>query len=188
MPRLGEILQALYGAYRLARFDANGMRFFDDSISGFWKSFFAAVIIAPLFFFLLSMRFQHEAAELSAFRYFSVEVIAYVIRWVAFPLIMISIAKVLDRDEKYLGFIVAYNWASVLQSGVFLTAAILALSGAIPAAAGGILSLLILAAIIIYAWFVTKTALDLPGGTAAAIVGFEFFLGIAIDLMAESLL
>jgi hypothetical protein len=188
MPNLGETLKALYGAYRLARFDAGGIQFFDDSISGFWKSFFAAVIIAPLFLFLLLMRFQVDTAELSAFRYFSVEAIAYVIRWVAFPLIMVSVVKVLDRDDKYLVFIVAYNWASVLQSALFLTAAILSIGGLIPPSAGGFLSVVILAAVLIYAGFVTRTALDLPGGTAAAIVAFEFFLGVVIDMTAESLI
>lgn len=188
MPSLGEILKALYGAYRLARFDAGGMQFFDASIPGFWKSFFAAVIVAPLFFLLLIMRFSVETGELSAFRYFSVEAIAYVIRWVAFPLLMVSIAKMLDRDEKYLGFIVAYNWASVIQSTLFLSAAILTLGGAVPPTAGGFLSLVILSAVLFYAWFVTRTALDVPGGTAAALVGFEFLLGVIIDMMAQSLI
>jgi len=49
VPSAREMMYALYGAYRLARFDAGGMRYFDASIDGFWRSFFAAVLIAPFY-------------------------------------------------------------------------------------------------------------------------------------------
>jgi len=38
---------ALYGLWRLARGDASGLDFFNATLEGFWRSFAAAVIIAP---------------------------------------------------------------------------------------------------------------------------------------------
>ena len=49
MPSLAEVARAIYGAWRLMLFDADGMTFFDLSTGGFWRSFFAAVVVAPLY-------------------------------------------------------------------------------------------------------------------------------------------
>ena len=42
-----EIAYGIYGAWRLARLDVTGMEVFDRTVAGFWKSFFAAVLVAP---------------------------------------------------------------------------------------------------------------------------------------------
>ncbi|MCZ6467897.1 MAG: hypothetical protein O6829_11555, partial [Alphaproteobacteria bacterium] len=115
-----EAATSLYGAYRLARFDARGMTYFETSLAGFWRSFYAAVIVAPVFAVLLAMRYAAGGEATDEVRFASVEAIAYVIAWVAFPLVMVSLARLLDREERYLGYIVAYNWASVLQNGLYL--------------------------------------------------------------------
>ena len=49
MPDREEVLGALYGAYRLARIDPAGMTYFNLSFEGFWRSFFAAVLVAPAY-------------------------------------------------------------------------------------------------------------------------------------------
>ena len=51
MISLREVITALYGAYRLARFDPGGLGFYEVTVQGFWRSFFAAVNPAadPLF-------------------------------------------------------------------------------------------------------------------------------------------
>lgn len=188
MPTLGETIRALYGAYRLARFDAGGMQYFDASLDGFWKSFFAAVIIAPLYFLLLMLRFQAGGSDAALPRFFSAEAIAYVIAWVLFPLLMLSIAKVLDREKNYLGYIIAYNWANVLQNGIYLPVAILAQTGVIPPDAGSALGLMLLLAILVYSWFIARTALDIPGPAAAALVALDLILGILVNGFAESMI
>ena len=49
MPDRAEVLRSLYGAYRLAFLDQSGMAHFNLSVDGFWRSFFAAVLVAPGF-------------------------------------------------------------------------------------------------------------------------------------------
>ena len=56
---------SLYGAYRLARADKSGLNYFDASIDGFWRSFFAAVVIAPLFALFLIVRYSFGEFEAS---------------------------------------------------------------------------------------------------------------------------
>ena len=58
IPSVTEIAYALYGAWRLARLDSGGMGYFDRSIAGFWKSFFAALLVAPGHILLLVIEFD----------------------------------------------------------------------------------------------------------------------------------
>src|SRR6266851_4542519 len=51
-----EVQTAVGGALRLAVGDRRGLRFFDASIEGFWRSFRAGLICYPLYLFLVSFR------------------------------------------------------------------------------------------------------------------------------------
>lgn len=183
-----EVVAALYGAYRLARFDPSGLDFFDATIAGFWRSFFAAVLVAPVYLVLLLIRYGQLVDPITPFRFFAIEVIAYVIAWVAFPVIMVSLARTLGRDAFFIRYIVAYNWGAVLQNGLYLPIAILATGGLLSEPSANALGLLALSMIIIYAWFITRTALEIAGGIAAGIVGLDFLLSILINGYAEGML
>ncbi|NQV84331.1 MAG: hypothetical protein HQ494_10980 [Rhodospirillales bacterium] len=187
MPSARDILAALYGAYRLARFDVSGHNYFDTSTTGFWRSFFAAVLIAPFYFLILHFRYA-EFADTSFFRFVALETIAYIIAWVAFPLFMSSLVREIDRTENYVPFIVAYNWSSVWQNALFLPIELFAITGVLPSAAASLLGLFALAAIIAYVWFVTRTALGVSGPMAAAIVGIDFLISILIHTVSVKVL
>ena len=188
MPTAGETLRALYGAYRLARLDAGGMAYFDASIGGFWRSFFAAVVVAPFYALLIEMRYRTGVVEAAAARFAAVEIIAYVIAWVAFPLAMVSVARVLEREERYLGYIVAYNWAAVLQNALYLPIAMIGVAGGVGAGSANAAGLVALFLILGYSWFVARTALAVAAGTAAAVVALDLVLGVVINSVAESML
>ncbi len=183
-----EAATALYGAYRLARFDARGMTYFETSLDGFWRSFYAAVIVAPFYAVLLLMRHAVDTTGVGAVRFASVEAIAYVIAWVAFPLVMVSLARVLDREERYLGYIVAYNWAAVLQNALYMPVVMLGLTGTVPVNAANALTLIVLSVVLVYTWFITWTALNVSAGTAAALVALDFVLSVFINAVASSML
>ncbi|MAF94888.1 MAG: hypothetical protein CMM60_03945 [Rhodospirillaceae bacterium] len=186
MISLGEVLTALYGAYRLARLDAGGLGFFDITDQGFWRSFFAAVVVAPLYVILLLIRYSNFPEPIPLFRFIALEAIAYVIAWVAFPLLMASLARMLERDEFYIRYIVAYNWAAVLQNFLYIPIAILAAVGVLSITLSNTLGLLALALIVVYTWFITRTALEVAAGTAAGIVGLDFLLNVFINVFTEA--
>lgn len=186
MISLNEVFTALYGATRLARLDAGGLRFFDITDQGFWRSFFAAVVVAPLYGVLLLIRYLNFLEPIPLFRFIALEAIAYVIAWVAFPLLMASLARMLERDEFYIRYIVAYNWAAVLQNLLYIPIAILAAAGVLSIAVSNTLGLMALALIVVYAWFITRTALEVAAGMAAGIVGLDFMLNVLINTIAEA--
>ncbi len=178
---------SLYGAYRLARADKSGLNYFDASIDGFWRSFFAAVVIAPLFALFLIIRYSFGEFEASPFRYLMVESISYVIAWVAFPLLMFYIAQAIEREEQYIRYIVAYNWASVWQNFVYIPLAVMAELGLMPSG-GGIVGLALLGLLMLYTWFITKTALNITTLLATVLVGIDLIFSIFINSVSQGML
>lgn len=185
MIRAAEIVASLYGAYRLARFDAGGHRAFNATVEGFWNSFWAAALVAPAYAILLAMRFDAGMGETHPLRFVLIEGVTYAMAWLAFPVAMIGVARWLDRWDLFVPYIVAYNWAAAIQNVIYMPLAMLTVSGVLPADAGNVLGLIALVYILIYGWFVAKTALAVPGTTAAAVVALDFVLGLIINGLAE---
>ncbi len=183
-----DMTNAIYGAYRLARADANGMSYFDKSVGGFWRSFFAAVLVAPLFLLLLIIRFAVDEIDVGAFRFYTIEGVAYVIGWTLFPLVIYYLIQSLEKGSEFIGFIVAYNWASVLQNGFYLPFAILFQLGMITGDVAAFLNLILLGLVLAYTWFIARTALDINGFAAGGIIILDVGLWITLNIITESML
>ena len=177
IPSRAEIARSLTGAWRLLLLDPGAMRLFDISIGGFRRSFFAALLVAPLYVLRGLLDPVVIEAEAAGVGHGLGQVLAYVLAWAAFPVAMIFIARLLDLRGAYLGFIVALNWARVLEAVLLVM-----VSGA-AAAAGApsdFLTLTAIGAVLAYQWVVTRTALATTGPIAAALV--------IIDTLLESLI
>ena len=87
IPDRVEVLHSLYGAWRLAMLDVSGMRHFNLSVEGFWRSFFAAVIVAPGYALLVVQRTLDRPEGYALGSTVVVESIAYVVAWAAFPIV-----------------------------------------------------------------------------------------------------
>ena len=186
VPSLREVVSSLYGAWRLARFDPQGMRFFDTTLGGFWRSFFAAVIVAPAYVVVV-LSVADEGRHADPLRFGLAESIGYVLSWVVFPLVMEWLSRRLGRRARYLSYITAYNWAAVIEHLLLLPVLMITSHSVLPDALGHILWLLTLAFVLAYAWFVTRTALAVTVATAAAIVGLDIALSYAISSVTVSL-
>ena len=179
---------ALYGAYRLARADQNGMAYFDSSLDGFWLSFFAAALVAPIFFLLMMIRFENGGVDATAFRFVSIEAIAYTIGWFLFPLIVYYLVQALERERRFFGFIVAYNWASVIQNSVYLPFAIFFELGIFEGHSAELINLFLLCLVLAYTWFIAKTALDVNGFVASGIVVLDVGVWIMLNMVTDTML
>lgn len=187
MVRLDEITRGLYGAWRLARLDPGGLAWFDDTVDGFWRSFFAAVLTAPGFALLVGLRLAPHQLAAGPARLVLIESIAYVIGWVAFPLVMFYVAKLIDRDARYIRFIVAANWAAVLQMALFVIVTGLA-HGFLAEGGVAILGAVATGAILFYQWFIARTALAVSGLVAAGIVLMDLVIGVFVNNVATVML
>ncbi|MBI4184619.1 MAG: hypothetical protein HY521_11550 [Proteobacteria bacterium] len=183
-----EAASAIFGAWRLACRDAGGMAFFDASIEGFWKSFYAALFVAPGYLFLKLLALSGAGPDFPLARFLALQSIAYVTGWVAFPLAMNYVADALQRRGRYLAFIVAFNWSNVLQMALLVLIAVMTAAGVLPGGLGMFATLIATFAIIYYEWFIARTALDLNGGQAGIVVAVDILLGILINAIAAGML
>lgn len=186
MPDREEVLSALYGAYRLAWFDASGMTHFNLTVDGFWRSFFAAVLVAPAYAILVGMELSAEAEDFNLALVFLTEGIGYILAWCAFPLIAIVLTRLLGLDRNYVALIVAVNWSAVLQTAAFL--AVLLLGLIVPEGLATLLVTLTTLAILIYQWFVIRTALETTGGIALMLLLVDLVITSMINAGADRML
>ncbi len=187
IPSLREIIAGLYGALRLLRGDPDGLALFDDSDQGFWRSFFAAVLVAPGY--IAFAHFDPRPMSAGTVRIVMVEAIAFVIVWAAFPLAMYHFTRAIGRAERYRLHIVAYNWSQVIQT-VIASPLLLGArhSGVVPEATADLLSLVVLLALGLYEWFIARSALKLPGFGALAVVMLSFLIVLVMSDVSYMLL
>jgi hypothetical protein len=184
MLSLAEIGSALYGAWRLAHLDPDGMRYFDRSIAGFWRSFRVAVLVAPLWIIILAVDLPQMHVEGDWLRIVTAETIGYVIAWVAYPLAAFFLTRFVDRQQDYLGFIVALNWASVVQLAVQTPAHVIASTALLPAGMCDVLLWGADLAAIVYEWFITRTVLSLSGFGAIGFVVIDLLISSVVNRLA----
>ena len=188
MAPLSEIIRSLYGALHLARGDTGGMAFFNATEQGFWRSFTAAILIAPLFALLLTIRYHVNEAGVSLLRFTAIETIAYVVSWVAFPLLLFHLTDILGTGHRFIRYIVAYNWASVLQNLLYLPFALLVEAHLVQGAGSTFFGIILLGLVLLYTWFVTRTALEVTNLLAAGLVMIDHVLSIFINTITQGML
>ena len=180
MITVNEMGSAVFGAYRLACRDPGGMAFFNNSREGAIKSFYAAALLVPFYIAFITMRWWDEMDVLSPVYIFTIEFLRLVIVWTAFPVLMISISKWIDREERYFAYLVAANWATVLTMLLRFPVVLTLRFELLPESIVKLLSFAVITLVLVYFWYVKKTALDIAGGMAAGLTAAEFFLGALI--------
>lgn len=185
MPDREEISSALFGAYRLAWFDPAGMAHFNLTFDGFWRSFFAAVLVAPAYAILVGLRVAAQSEALDLGVLVLTESIGYVLAWGAFPLVAIVLTRLLGLDRNYVALIVALNWTAVPQTALFLVAVLL--GPLLPDVLATLLITLTTGAILVYQWFVIRTALQTTGGIALMLLLIDLVITSMINMGADRL-
>ena len=188
MPNRSEIVAALYGSYLLARLDPRGMDYFNRSTEGFWRSFAAALLVAPPFFAIIVLRNGEVYGEVEPAWFFTVELLRYAIGWVIFPVIMVLVVRFLGLSQVYVSFIVAYNWCQVPIVFVFLPIAVISALGILPAGLAALINLGFFILVYVYLWFIARTALDVEWYVALAVVGLELITTLFIEYGIGNLL
>lgn len=175
----------IFGAWVLAKRDPGGVAYFDDSPRGFWHSFSAALILLPAVL-ALGVLDGTIGGEAGIFRPLSVEMIAYVIQWTAFPVIMAQVSEAMGRGHRYIRYIVANNWASVIQMAVFLPVAVLAMVA--PGGGVVVVGMMVTILLLIYQAYVAHVALEVPALPAAALVLLNVVLSGLIGSVAARMI
>ena len=188
IPPAAEIASSLYGAWRLARLDKTALQFFNRSVEGFWRSFFAAVIVLPAHAALMFGQVADSEMTAGPLEFAAVQGLIYVLGWTVFPLVMFHLAEVMQRSGEYIGYVVASNWASVLEAAFYLAVSGVAASGLVPEAVGNFLKLGAFFAILAFEGFIAATALRIGAMAAGGIVLLSLFIAYVIEAVGLSMI
>lgn len=188
MPTTVEVATGIYGAWRLIWLDRGALSYFDATVAGFWKSFFAAALVAPLYMLVVALDLTARGTDAGALRILIVHLCAYSISWTAFPLIMHYLTEAMDRRDRFILCIVALNWAEVIQAAVQLPLILLIAVEALPTAFMELLRVAVYMLILAYQWFVTRTTLDIGGFGAAGLVLLDVVIGLMVLGIASGML
>ena len=181
-----EARRSIAAVVTLARFDPAGMADLNVSIEGFWRSFGAALLLAPFAALLNALMPPQTSA--GAFAIGFVTVVEYVLSWAVFPIAMIFVARFLGLGDRYVAFIVAYNWSTVVQVGLILMITVIGASGIVPVPVAAMLYLAAVAYIFAYLAFVARTALETTWWTAVGLVVLDAVLELFLLAGASAVL
>lgn len=184
----GEVRWAVIGCLRLARGDRAGLDYFDRSLDGFWRSFLSAFLCYPLFLLLLTMRVSlADWRAAGGVPIVLVETIGYVISWVAFPLVMLSVLRGIGRAHRFFDFMVPYNWCQLPQSVLFALVGLVSETGVLSDPLSQTIEVAAAIAVLVYEWYIARVALEASAGSAILVVLVDLALGIVVSRAAEGL-
>jgi hypothetical protein len=176
----------LQGIRRLSQFDQIGFLFFDASRKGFWRSFGAALVCLPVWALL---EYVHVARMDDGLGHFiAMQSIAYVVGWLAYPLVALLVTDMFGAWSNYYRYMVAYNWFQPVMQLMWLPVELFEfLPGGDTSPVPGLLALVIMAVQGVYGWFLARFGLCVSASTALALTVLDVALGLLIDRIATQL-
>jgi hypothetical protein len=188
-----EIKRSLTGAWRLFLGRPDALRFFDTSVDGFWRSFRAIILVAPLYGLVaLADRSDlltdaNPGDDYSNAQFWAAKALTLALDWVTLPILLGLIADFIGIRRGYPALIVARNWATVLMIVPFAVIALLDLSGIGDANTLVLPSLVALIATFRMSYEIARKTLGVGADIAIAFVALDFLVSLAIVLICNRL-
>jgi hypothetical protein len=177
-PSLTEIANGLAGTFLLARMDRGGLHFLDGSPDGFWKSFFAAVLLAPFFALMLWAGRYADMAEADLFAVFLIEGVAYVGAWFFWPVIVSELCRAMALPFDVRKYIVACNWSEVWIMLLRLPVVTLGVWGVLGDGLYATISLIVLLLVLGYRFVLARDVLPAQTPVAVGFAILDFMAGM----------
>ena len=182
-----EIQRSLTGAWRIFLGHPDAMRFFDTSTDGFWRSFQAIVLVAPIYavtaladWRAMASNFLPDEGGVGAEAFVAVKMVTLALDWVALPVLLAALAGFLGIRRAYTAFIVARNWSTVLVILPFAAIALLDIAGLMNESLILFPSLAALGFALRFGYMVARTALGVGIEVAIGVVALDFLVSLAI--------
>lgn len=173
-----EIAHGVSGAWRLMWGDGGGLYMLDRTQEGFWRSFRVALLIAPLQVFCTMIIYERTETVASGTLIILVEALRYIIDWTAFPVVLLEIARRVGWSARYMGAVVAMNWANVPV--MILWTMTVAIGEVAPNWLGQALSLGLTGFSVFWLFRILRQALSIGVGQAIALALLNLWIGITL--------
>jgi hypothetical protein len=181
-----EIARGVGGSLRLMQGDLSGLALLDRSREGFWRSFRPAVLLAPVYALYLWMIYDGATTTSSDLRVAVAQVLRYIIDWTLFPVVLLELSRLMGRAPRYIGSVVALNWANV--PFLIIAVGLSALARLVAPVLVGAVELSILVATLVLVTRILRYALDVPWVPAAALAALNLWLGLMLGLIVNGMI
>jgi hypothetical protein len=180
-----EASRSVSGAWGLLRRDPAAPTAFNATLDGFWRSFFAAVLLLPLQLAYLAIIGPPAGAEQApdGTRWI-VYFLIYVIGWAAWPLIAFYLTRIMDCGDRLLGYVVAYNWSQLL-TGPFIIGLDVLGRIVLPQEVALVLNLAGFGGVLFYEYIIARQMLGVVAGKAIVLVLTALLLGLVLRDTAD---
>ena len=188
-----EIQRALTGAWRLFIGKPDALRYFDTSADGFWRSFRAIILVAPLYALTAladrrdMLTDTNPGDDFTSAQFWAAKALTLALDWVTLPILLGLIADFIGIKRGYPALIVARNWATVLMLIPFAGIALLDLAGIGTPNSLVLPSLLALIATFRMSYAIARRTLEVGAEIAIAFVVLDFLVSLAIVLICNRL-
>lgn len=178
-----EVNRSFKGAIDLLNSRTEGLKAFNMSERGFWRSFTAIWLTMPAYIVALAFerarlgQLQPGSGLLDNVWVDLVVAFNHVASFVALPVAMIWIARRFRLTDRYVPFVIVTNWINVIGLLVMSLPAMLLLLGLATPALASLFSLAFAIILVRVQWFATKLTLGVESLPAFGIV----LLGIVLN-------
>jgi len=189
-----EVNRSFRGTLDLLNSRTEGLKAFDMSERGFWRSFMAIWLTLPAYIVSLAFErlrlglLQPDRSLLDNLWIDLVVALGHAAGFVALPLAMIWIARWFRLEKAYVPFVIVTNWISVIGMLVLSVPAMLMLLGWAPPGLASLFSLAFAVIIVRLQWFATKSTLGLSSLPALGIVVLGIVLNSFVGVAMRGLL
>lgn len=173
-------MRSLTGAWEIIKLNPKGMDYFDKSADGFWKSFWAIALVAPIFLLSLSVSYD-LAVEQGHIISRTAHIIDFILRLPLIAVGMIFFTRFLKIDTYYSNMIIAHNWLWVIANYIILPLSVLITRGILPPDMGtlGVMAVAIYLELYV-TWFLFKHSLKISGWLAFGAMAFKALFALTM--------
>lgn len=177
---INHFIQSISGAWEFVKLNPRAMDHFDTSAEAFWKSFWAILLVAPLFLLGLNVSFD-QAVEHGHQVSLAAHIIEFLLRLPLIAVVMIFFTRFLRIDTYYTNMIIAFNWLWVIANYIILPISMLITMGVVPLQVGtlGLMAVAIYLELYV-TWFLFKQSLQISGWLAFGVVVFKALFTLSV--------
>ncbi len=187
-----EVNRSVRGTLELLNRRVEGLKAFDMSEDGFWRSFAAIWLTLPAY--VVSLAFERARLGLDNGHLLDhpgldvAVAAAHLASFVALPLAMIWIARRFDLTRAYVPFVIVTNWISAMGLLVLSVPAMLLLLGWATPPLASVFSLAFAVVIVRMQWFAAKATLGISSLPAFGLVLLGILLNSCVGSLTRTLL
>jgi len=189
-----EVNRSFKGTIDLLNSRVEGLKAFDMSERGFWRSFAAIWLTLPAYIVSLAFErlrlglIQPDRTLLDSLWIDVVVALGHVAGFIALPVAMIWVTRAFRLTDRYVPFVIVTNWITVAGLLVLSLPAMLLLLGWATPALASLFALAFSIIVLRLQWFATKATLRVPGLVAFAIVLLGLVLNSLVGTAMRGLL